>query len=126
MVDDLKGFAVFGARGFFTTFERLLEERSGRGEAAFLHVGDCEAILCAQRGHEPGVEGAEVASMDAFELCARGVEFVVLGPVEDAEAGAVEVFIGVFGWGCLFQVDENLHVEVFGFEEIASVAVHVC
>lgn len=71
------------------------------------------------------VEGAEVAGMDAFELCARGVEFVVLSPVEDAEACAVQVLIGVFDWGCLFQVDKNLHVEGFGFDEVASVAVHV-
>ena len=126
MVDDHKGFAGFGAVGFFTTFERLLEERFCRGEAAFLHVRHCEAVLCAQYGHEPGFESAEVAGKGAFELCARGVKFVVVGPVEDTEADDVEVFVGIFGWGGLFQVDKNLHVEIFGFEEVASVAVHVC
>ena len=40
--------------------------------------------------------------------------------------GAVEVLIGVFDWEGLFEVNKNLHVEVFSFEEVASVAVHVC
>lgn len=63
--------------------------------------------------------------MDAFKLYARGVEFVILGLVEDTKAGAVEVFIEVFGWGRLFQVDKNLHIQVFGFEEVTLVTVHV-
>ena len=47
MVDDLKGLAVFETRGFLTTFERLLEECFGRGEAAFFHVGNYKAVFSA-------------------------------------------------------------------------------
>ena len=129
VVDDLKGFAVFDARSFFTTFEDSLEKRFRCLEAALLHIDNCEAIFYAQRGDKPGVEGAIVAGMDTFELRTRGVKFMVLGPVENAEAdseGVAEVVVGVFGWECLFQVDKNLRIEVFGFDEVASVAVHVC